>query len=606
MSQSRSISIFLIGTLLLTFLIKVPALVDEFHVSRFIAATLCCFWVVLLVFPKLKVIKLKPMDGLLFGLYFLHLMSVSWSDNFGEAIFTSQKFLLLAVLVLAFRLIFEEDKKYLNSLFPILIGTAVIACLIPTIQLVELATTQGLNEKSLYTVPGHSGHKNLASSYLFLMFSLLLFWTKELNKKPWIYLLLAWMVILVLLLRSRAVYLAIGAFMVVNVAYFLLADAQLRQLALRRILPAIVAIAIGGGVIISLTGAGQQYLKYLNPATYSQSASAVERSFVWYKTRELIKDHPVTGYGSGNWKLFFPSKNVDGGYRIQEKDLIFTRVHNDYLEVWAEVGIFGLLLFCGIFLLAFWQVWQGFQRAKPSFKARWVLLGATLLGFCLISFFDFPKERIEHQIALALLLALIGYERAMDTQNPLAVVSTKPQRILLSGGLLLLLLINVPIGYYRYVGDAASKQIMTYRNTDKFELLKTNALQGSSLWYNVDPMVIPLSWYAGVAEYSMGNYEAAKTSFEEAYEINPYNFNVINNLASTYVQLQDYHRAIPLYLKALKINSKFEEGMFNLSFAYFQTGALDESLAWVNKTQGNPEKKEIFLNQIQAALDAQH
>lgn len=605
MSQSRSISVFLVGALLITFLIKVPALIDEFHVSRFIVATLCCFWAILMVFPKLKAIKLKPMDGLLFGLYFLHLISVSWSDNFGEAIFTSQKYLLLVVVYLAFRLIFEEDKKYVGYLFPILIGTAVIACIVPSVQLMEVATKQGLGGKNLYSIPGHSGHKNLASSYLFLLFSVLLFWFKELNKKPWLYLLLAWMLVLILLLRARAVYLAIGAFAVINMAYFLLSDSRLRQLALKRILPAIVVTMIVGAATISFTGAGKQYLKYLNPTTYSQSASAIERAFVWHKTWDLIKDRPVVGYGSGNWKLFFPSKNLEGGFRMQEKDLVFTRVHNDYIEVWAEVGTIGLLLFTGIFLVAFWQVWQGFQSAKPSFKVRWVLLGTSLLGFCIISFFDFPKERIEHLVALALLLALIGYERSKDSSKVFAMVTSKYQRILFSGSLLVLLLVNVPVGYYRFKGDAASKKIMSIRNTTQFKTIKANAAKGNSIWYNVDPMVIPLSWYAGVAEYSVGDYEMAKSSFLEAYEINPYNFNVINNLASTHVQLQEYESAIPLYLKALAINSKFEEGMFNLSYSYYQTGALKEALSWVNKTQGNPDKKQVFLQQIQEALNTQ-
>lgn len=604
MSQSRSIYVFITGILLITFLIKAPALIDEFHVSRFIVATICCLGAVLMIFPKLKQIKLKPIDGLLFGFYFLNLVSVSWADNFGEAIFTSQKCLLLAIAYLAFRLILEEDKKYASYLFPVLIGTAIIACIVPTVQLIEVATTTGLDGKGVYNVPGYSGHKNLASSYLFLLFSLLLFWFKDFNKKPWLYLLLGWMLVLILLLRARAVYLAIGAFAVINMAYFLLSNSKLRQLALRRILPAVVVLVIAGGAIISLTGAGQQYLKYLNPTTYSQSASAVERTFVWYKTRELIKDRPVLGFGSGNWKLFFPSKNIEGGFRMQEKDLIFTRVHNDYLEVWAEVGTVGLLLFGGVFLLAFWQVWKGFRRSKPSFKVRWVLLGTTLLGFCIISFFDFPKERIEHLIALALLLALIGYERSKEPSGSFAILTSKKQKIFFSGGLLLLLLINIPVGYYRYIGDAASKQIITFRNSDQFKVIKDNATQGNSIWYNVDPMVIPLDWYAGVAEYSMGNYEKAKGLFLEAYEVNPYNFNVINNLASTLVKLNEYESAIPLYLKALQINSKFEEGMFNLAFSYYQVGAHEEALSWVNKTEGNPEKKSVFLQQIQDALNA--
>eukprot|EP00903_Cladosiphon_okamuranus_P000116 g116.t1 len=58
-----------------------------------------------------------------------------------------------------------------------------------------------------------------------------------------------------------------------------------------------------------------------------------------------------------------------------------------------------------------------------------------------------------------------------------------------------------------------------------------------------------------------GNYNEAKENFVLAYDINPYNFNVVNNLASTLVQLQEYEEAVPLYYEALKINPKFEEGI---------------------------------------------
>ena len=114
-------------------------------------------------------------------------------------------------------------------------------------------------------------------------------------------------------------------------------------------------------------------------------------------------------------------------------------------------------------------------------------------------------------------------------------------------------------------------------------------------------MVIPLHWYQGIAYYMEGNYNEAKENFVLAYDINPYNFNVVNNLASTLVQLQEYEEAVPLYYEALKINPKFEEGMFNVAFSLFQLSDYDAAEKWINRTSGNPEKKQVFQDRIDNA-----
>ncbi|MBL0113432.1 MAG: O-antigen ligase family protein [Saprospiraceae bacterium] len=53
-------------------------------------------------------------------------------------------------------------------------------------------------------------------------------------------------------------------------------------------------------------------------------------------------DKWITGYGAGGWKLVFPSKSIEGSYRLQSQNIMFTRAHNDFLEIWAELGITGI------------------------------------------------------------------------------------------------------------------------------------------------------------------------------------------------------------------------------------------------------------------------
>ncbi|MEO0874541.1 MAG: hypothetical protein AAFY48_08055, partial [Bacteroidota bacterium] len=122
MSLTNRIMVFLWGAIFITFLVKIPSLVDQFHVSRFVVSSLFCAWGVLAVLPMLKKPSLTRMDALLFGFYAWHLLSVLWADNFGEAIFTSQKYLLFAVLFLCFRHVLEEEKSVRDKIFPIVVA----------------------------------------------------------------------------------------------------------------------------------------------------------------------------------------------------------------------------------------------------------------------------------------------------------------------------------------------------------------------------------------------------------------------------------------------------------------------------------------------------
>jgi O-antigen ligase len=605
MKLKNTITGFIIGALLITYLSVAPSLADSTLTGRFIVLSVCCFGGIFLLLPKLKNVSLQLFDLLLFGFYILNLISISWAHNFGEAVFTTQRYLLLFLCVLLFKAILREHKQYLSQIATVITLVTIVALLVTSYQLLQLYGTQGLEGKNIYLVNGLSGHKNLAASLLFLLFGLnIYFLLLSKTKSSLRYLLLLWQFIVILLLRSRSVYLALGLFAVLSFSVYLFSSPELRRMALRRVLPAaLLMVVLGGGVLLSL-GIADDYKKYLNPATYSDSASAKERQFVWYKTKELIADRPLLGYGSGNWKLYFPSKNVSGAFRIQEMDLVFTRAHNDYLEVWTEVGIIGVVLFCAIFFLPLWIAIQAIWKTKPIYRARWMVLGATLLGYMLIALFDFPKERIEHQLVLALIIALIIYRPKEAGLNKVLAAIPLDKRYLLVTVMALLLAINVPLAYYRYIGEQCSKQILTHKETNQNEILVANAIKGESRWYNVDGLVIPLSWYKGVSEYRQKDYTKAEASFAKAYEINPYNFNVINNYGSALVQNEAYKQAVDLYLKALEINPKFEEGMFNIAFSYYKLEQFEEALSWINKVEKNTEKRASYKRQIMTGWEA--
>jgi O-antigen ligase len=107
----------------------------------------------------------------------------------------------------------------------------------------------------------------------------------------------------------------------------------------------------------------------------------------------MIEDNPVLGVGANNFAVTIKR------YATSEfsEEWLYT-VHNQYLLVWAEIGIFGLIAFTW-FLLAIlrrgWQAWTLHDRFLSP-----IALGfsAAILGHMLHMFVDFFIQRPQVQL----------------------------------------------------------------------------------------------------------------------------------------------------------------------------------------------------------------
>ncbi|MEL6863111.1 MAG: O-antigen ligase family protein, partial [Bacteroidota bacterium] len=408
--------------------------------------------------------------------------------------------------------------------------------------------------------------------------------------------------LLIIVLQTRAVYLALGGAVLVLAGYLIVENTQQHLKTFKRLGALGLVLLLMVSSLVYFGGSKSNYLQQLNPLTYKASSSGVERLFVWHKTRELIKDNWLLGYGGGNWKIFFPSKSVEGGYRLQEKNIVFTRVHNDFLEVMAETGIMGLLSFIGLFALPILAIFNAYGSAQEWKKRELMILLAALVGYCIISFFDFPKERIEHQSLISILIAYTAFLcRQHFPINLLSIDISAYFRPLLIG-LGALFLLNLPTSYYRIVGEYyAVKAINAKIKKNWVELSQVAPLSHSAL-FNMDAMTLPMKWYEGLGLYQQGQQDEAMVPFEEAFAYNPHNFHVINNFATCLVHKNRFEEAIALFHQALAINPKFDDSIFNLSYCYYSLAQYEEALKWVNKTRSNPGRKAEFLRAIESRL----
>ncbi len=614
MKNQLSLFIFLALALALPNLVWSNELLDPTLVPRFL-----CLSVILLLgllfFRKsfscaTTDFSLNLLDTLFIFYYLISLASIFWSLNKAEAIFDAQKVLLLfaAYYVLKATLFNSPQVTELN-IGRIIVALNYIVCGVSIYKIADLTGDYRINHETLYMVGGTVSHKNLLSILLmqFIPFNII-FLINEKNRWKWLALPgIALALLIIVVLQTRSVYLALGISVVIFFSYLLfkVPEKVKRLFQVKFILPASLSVVcILGAAIIFYASKGDlsNFAQRFNILKYLGSDTGVERLMLWEKTMEMIQHHWLAGVGKGGWKILFPGFGLEGSYRAQFLNIFYVRPHNDFLWVWSETGIAGLTFFIGIFYLALRACIDTIRTSTDHSKQIKVLVVASALGgYCIASFFDFPMERTEHQLILSLLFAfIVFYTKGFFRTNWNWTSKWITQSVY--PAIILLLALNIIIGGFRYAGERETNKAIYQRNQGNWNDVKKHTSNALSPFYNMDPTTIPVMWYKGVAEFQTKNLDQAYTDFQSAYTSSPYNYHVLNNLGSVYVEKKEYQKAVDVYLKALHVNPVFDEAKFNIAIAYYHLGDYQNAMYWASQPS-DWKKKQKFMNIIQAKMN---
>lgn len=594
--------IFFLSIIALAGVFGVTILVDNTLVPKFLMLSALLLVGILVLFTDRKrpAYQFQWMDALLFGWYAWNLIAVLWSNLIEEGLFQCQKALLL-LLVYRFARGWLDRSPKISLRYCSLAGLilAIIAIAVVLFELLGIQK-QGLsiNRSTMYLVTAFSGHKNLVSGLLVLLLPLVclnLFSEKGLIRKLSLNVAML-LIVLILVLQTRSVWLALAIGAAFGGVTWMLSKSQKS--------PAFLLTGLTlAGIFMSTVYFGflhhpqpQSRNNAIQQASGQGGRSVSERLLIWDKTGEMIARQPIQGAGNGDWRLLFPDIGVDGINRLEIMVYAVNRPHNDFLWIWAELGIIGLLLFLALFGMAIWQGIQGLHQSDDPLKKQQILLVLSgLMIYLVFSFLDFPRERIEHRILLGIFLAL-AVHLGTPVRHKLPALPL-PGKLWWAAGIGLLLF-NLIMGGSRFQGEKHSKKLVGLKESKNWQGVINEARAAKSFHYRLEPGGNPIDWQIGVAQYNLGNLQGAIDAGLQAYEVNPYRPEVLNNLGSAYFGFEKYEESIPFYLEALRVNSGYDEAMFNLAAVYINTDRPQEAIEWLNKTQVNPEKKAQFMRII--------
>jgi tetratricopeptide (TPR) repeat protein len=346
--------------------------------------------------------------------------------------------------------------------------------------------------------------------------------------------------------------------------------------------------------------------------TSSRWESLQLRNELWNRTELLIEEHIWGGTGLGTWRIanldyVHPDRDANQSALLlsmysYKGDTFYERPHHDFLWVWSESGLFTLLLYGSFFVFIF------FSGVSASFKSKgpkyflFLLLTASLPAYVCIASFSYPKERIEQNIFLALIAAiLIAFSSNSHRHSATKVKFYFPLKFLF----LTIATLAIVLATYRMKGELSVIPMLRAKKQAQWKEVEMYALNAQNPFYKMAANGTPLHWYAGLAAFSRQEVEKAHEYFLEAYKIHPKHLHVLNNLATTYTIQGETDTAMALYQEAVKLNPNFQDARLNLSALYYNKGNIEQAWETIKAVPTSSQHPQ-FITFANAILEAKY
>ena len=326
----------------------------------------------------------------------------------------------------------------------------------------------------------------------------------------------------------------------------------------------------------------------------SKDPSIEERFGLWSNSFKIIEDDAVTGIGAGNWQHHYTKYGVNHLKRSYDYNISFRRPHNDYLRVFAEVGLVGITVFL---LFGFYLVFRSSKSLLDKNNIPLLMSLSGIIGISIISFFSFPHERIVHLVLSATLLSYLCSKILTPRE-----ISLKSKKIFSLIGIVFILM-NLGFTYYRIKGEYYTKLSLQAQIDQKGRDAITYGTKALSPFYETDPTGMPIYAYIGWGYHEITNLDSMLYSAEQAYLLRPFDYRILNNYGLILERLHYYRSAKKVFEESHRINSKYEPTIINLSVLEYNHGHYEEAKIWLSQIEDSKSKYPENWKRIDHAIE---
>ena len=263
------------------------------------------------------------------------------------------------------------------------------------------------------TLKGVTANRNITAFSIAIKIPFVLFLIYK-NQKTLYKCLLSGIILLSILclsmIQSRASFLAVGLILVLFLGLcvvLFITDKNKKYLFQYGylLIPFLAAIAINQAL---LSDKGADALARASTISAGTNDGSVNQRLRYYEdVLTHLSSNPIFGVGLGNWKL----KSIDYDSKDVVGYVVPYHAHSDFIQLGAELGIVGFLLYLGVFVWAVFFTYRLIRYSKLYVEEKvFLFLLLTALGvYSIDANLNFPIARPQVLVVWALIMALINY-----------------------------------------------------------------------------------------------------------------------------------------------------------------------------------------------------
>lgn len=296
----------------------------------------------------------------------------------------------------------------------------------------------------------------------------------------------------------------------------------------------------------------------------------------WLNALDYVSQHPIFGCGLGNWKLV----SIPYVKETTNELIVPYHAHNDFVEMTADLGIPGGILFVALFvilLIYFLRHWA--STATIKFKLIVVFSFLALVPYFVDAFLNFPAERPATQILFSFIMASISVSYLNVKSSNVDFRKNVLSRIL-PFVFLLVLLPTAYITYLTYTSMKAQMILMRESNTDAKESTEVVASMLPKI-PNISVTTLPIESMKARYYYRDKRYEEALALLDKGIKANPY------------IYYSEFLKAA-LYFSTDKIDSAYKYGKISFYNWPRASNYYRNYIAILGKQKDTAEIKNAF------------
>ena len=411
-------------------------------------------------------------------------------------------------------------------------------------QALEMYKAGGINGGQL---KGVTANRNITAFSIAIKIPFVLYLIFK-NSKLWVKLVYAFLIFLSLfslsMIQSRAAFVAAALIAILLLTWTVIQYLKSKNKQdfipnLFYLIPLILALVFNQ---LLISDKGADALSRAATISISTNDGSVNQRLRYYEdVLTHISKNPIIGVGIGNWKL----TSIDYDREDISGYVVPYHAHSDFIQLGAELGFVGFLLYLGIFLMAAYFAFIILFRSDLDRDNKWFvfLLIAALGVYFIDANLNFPIARPQVLAPWALIMALITFYYHKAINKPMAPKKLKAVSFfpLLAIGLMVP---SMSITNTTFQSHKGQLFLLRDFNTNKFSITLDKIDQITPELPNITVTTIPMKSIKARYYENAKKYDKALALLDEGVAANPYLFYSENLKAQ-------------IFLKQGKIDSAF-------------------------------------------------